>query len=270
MSRASGSPGSPQASKCTCNFKGASPPTAAEWNCVEAGAARPGGKEVFVNAGYVYPAPVNMNTAAVSNGFPIGGVSGKAAGPMMPVYSQWNNRFVEPDTWSLQTERNIANNSRRLPSMGGGNNVIVNPLPPFPASHFQHQVADLHLSYPYNDLVSGIPSTKQLHPHNQADKPADSSQEQNTNTTEDPIYQEIGMAVVKEKINNNNDNTTANANSVKQSALPDEEQNNPESDSGLNAGKSGLKKEIEYWQITAKEVVKFRPCTETFIHRNNV
>ena len=27
------------------------------------------------------------------------------------------------------------------------------------------------------------------------------------------------------------------------------------------------KKEIEYWQITAKEVVKFRPCTETFIVR---
>ena len=30
---------------------------------------------------------------------------------------------------------------------------------------------------------------------------------------------------------------------------------------------SGNKKEIEYWQITAKEVVKFRPCTETFIQR---
>lgn len=27
------------------------------------------------------------------------------------------------------------------------------------------------------------------------------------------------------------------------------------------------KKEVEYWQITAKEVVKFRPCTETFIQR---
>lgn len=27
------------------------------------------------------------------------------------------------------------------------------------------------------------------------------------------------------------------------------------------------KKEIEYWQITAKEAVKFRPCTETFIVR---
>ena len=27
------------------------------------------------------------------------------------------------------------------------------------------------------------------------------------------------------------------------------------------------KKEIEYWQITEKEVVKFRPCTETFIKR---
>ena len=27
------------------------------------------------------------------------------------------------------------------------------------------------------------------------------------------------------------------------------------------------KKEIEYWQITTKEAVKFRPCTETFIKR---
>ena len=31
--------------------------------------------------------------------------------------------------------------------------------------------------------------------------------------------------------------------------------------------KAGKKKEVEYWQITAKEVVKFRPCTETFINR---
>ena len=30
----------------------------------------------------------------------------------------------------------------------------------------------------------------------------------------------------------------------------------------------GKKKEVEYWQITAKEVVKFRPCTETFIYRS--
>ena len=34
-----------------------------------------------------------------------------------------------------------------------------------------------------------------------------------------------------------------------------------------NPAGGGKKKEIEYWQITAKEVVKFRPCTETFIQR---
>ena len=34
-----------------------------------------------------------------------------------------------------------------------------------------------------------------------------------------------------------------------------------------NEAVPGRKKEIEYWQITAKEVVKFRPCTETFIQR---
>ena len=32
--------------------------------------------------------------------------------------------------------------------------------------------------------------------------------------------------------------------------------------------KGGRRKEVEYWQITAKEVVKFRPCTETFINRS--
>jgi len=35
----------------------------------------------------------------------------------------------------------------------------------------------------------------------------------------------------------------------------------------LCVNNSGKKKEIEYWQITAKEVVRFRPCTETFIQR---
>jgi len=34
------------------------------------------------------------------------------------------------------------------------------------------------------------------------------------------------------------------------------------------SSRKGKKKEVEYWQITAKEVVKFRPCTETFIHRS--
>jgi hypothetical protein len=29
----------------------------------------------------------------------------------------------------------------------------------------------------------------------------------------------------------------------------------------------GHKNEIEYWQVTAKEVLKFRPSTETFITR---
>ena len=33
---------------------------------------------------------------------------------------------------------------------------------------------------------------------------------------------------------------------------------------------TGKKKEIEYWQITAKEIVKFRPCTETFINKSYI
>ena len=35
-------------------------------------------------------------------------------------------------------------------------------------------------------------------------------------------------------------------------------------------GKEVNKKEVEYWQITAKEVAKFRPCDETFIMRENL
>ena len=63
---------------------------------------------------------------------------------------------------------------------------------------------------------------------------------------EEPIYTEIKpklLANVEEK----------------EEKVPEEE------DTAVS--NSGRKKEVEYWQITAKEVVKFRPCTETFIQR---
>ena len=48
--------------------------------------------------------------------------------------------------------------------------------------------------------------------------------------------------------------------------VEEKEEKVPE-DEDTAVSNSGRKKEVEYWQITAKEVVKFRPCTETFIQR---
>ena len=70
--------------------------------------------------------------------------------------------------------------------------------------------------------------------------------------TEEPIYAEIkpSQGLIKlEKI------------------LKPEQESEKLSGGGGGGGVGGRKKEIEYWQITAKEVVKFRPCTETFIQR---
>lgn len=64
----------------------------------------------------------------------------------------------------------------------------------------------------------------------------------NTEEAEEPIYQEI-KPKPEEKTE------------VEEAAVQQQQQ-------------PGRKKEIEYWQITAKEVVKFRPCTETFIKRS--
>jgi len=258
LSRSSAATGSqhPASTKCTCS----APPSAAEWNCVEAGGLS--GKEVFVNAGYVYPSPGPAGVHSVGgNNFSYHSGAKVTQVLQPPIYSRF--MAAEPDTWSLQTDRS-SHSGRRLiiPQLNSSHNVIVNPLPPLPQSGeretpYNVPAADLH--YPYNHLLSDTHANKPSNPPNSPaqtnTKPADISFEQNTNSSEDPIYQEIGVGK-KEKINN--DPTNEN------------EEENLSNESEANTGKVGQKKEIEYWQITAKEVVKFRPCTETFINRNNV
>jgi len=70
--------------------------------------------------------------------------------------------------------------------------------------------------------------------------------------TEEPIYAEIKPSQGSIKL---------------EKILKPEQESEKLSGGGGGGGVGGRKKEIEYWQITAKEVVKFRPCTETFIQR---
>ena len=71
--------------------------------------------------------------------------------------------------------------------------------------------------------------------------------------TEEPIYAEIKPSQGEIKL--------------EKILKAEQESENPSGGGGGGGGLGGKKKEIEYWQITAKEVVKFRPCTETFIQR---
>ena len=75
-------------------------------------------------------------------------------------------------------------------------------------------------------------------------------------TVAEPIYSEIATKSTeaeerKYKIENQ---STENQ-------LGDREESSP---------KLPHKKEIDYWQISTREVAQFRPCTETFINRSNM
>lgn len=79
----------------------------------------------------------------------------------------------------------------------------------------------------------------------------------------EPIYAEIQPRVEAEMGNgeeviSNLEENTSKVNKILECEEEEEEK---------SVNSCGKKKEIEYWQITAKEVVKFRPCTETFIQR---
>ena len=74
-------------------------------------------------------------------------------------------------------------------------------------------------------------------------------------TATDPIYAEIKIKDVKDEPNSR-ESIKSNSETVSKQNRKSEHQET-----------TSNKKEIEYWQITAKEVVKFRPCTETFIVR---
>ena len=112
-------------------------------------------------------------------------------------------------------------------------NVTVNPLPPLTGE-------------PRRNLEPSIKESEapDRSPYNSISNTDYEINQRNVVQETEPIYAEI----TSKKIDNSEVES-------KQSDL----EKQPENTKG--------KKEIEYWQITAKEVVKFRPCTETFIVR---
>merc|ERR1712242_340033 len=130
--------------------------------------------------------------------------------------------------------------------------VRVNPLPPtLPATNAEHRhlVPSIKQSAPASERSSdnSIPSADYEINHTSLD-------EETGNETAEPIYAEIRAKEMKEDQHQ----------PIKSTSEPESKQNK----SGQNEHQeTSGKKEIEYWQITAKEFVKFRPCTETFIVR---
>jgi len=245
--------------KCTCNVK----QTAADdqWSCMEEARQHyqqqniPVIKDV-IHAGYVYP---------------VGGSAAGYTNPVMPLYpsscnsyppslasypvSNGAGRLMEPDCWSQEDGGgSVTRGSMRsrivVPSppslLGGGNNVIVNPLPPLPLQE---------------TTMPGDNTTTIIINHNKDETDGNNRNvvinQVNDDTNVDPIYQEIGAATKQKVVHENDEN-------------PPKEESSEEDANTNTVAKNGQKKEVEYWQITAKEVVKFRPCTETFIRRNDV
>jgi len=140
-------------------------------------------------------------------------------------------------------------------------NVIVNPLP--------CGVSD---PSPQNTVVTASTDTRpciyQSHGHTDGQTDGQSYSGQQVLGGEDwtdtePIYAEIVSKVETgkesgEEVILNMEENTSKINKILECEDEDEER---------SVNSCGKKKEIEYWQITAKEVVKFRPCTETFIQR---
>ena len=117
-------------------------------------------------------------------------------------------------------------------------NVTVNPLPP-----------------KCNQLGTGVPKRNldtKINKSHVSDRSPDNSisnidfNQRNIDQDTEPVYAEIASKKI--------DKSEVESKEI-QSGLEKQHKN------------TKGKKEIEYWQITAKEVVKFRPCTETFIVR---
>ena len=249
--------------KCTCNEK---QPADDQWSCMEEARQHyqqqnmPVIKDV-IHPGYVYP--LGGSAGYTNPVMPLYPSSSNSYPPSLASYPVSNNgagssRLVEPDCWS-QDGGSVTRGSMRSrivvpspPSMlAGGNNVIVNPLPPLPLQETMLP-------------GGGDNNTTIIIKHNKDETDGNKrnvvinqvNDDTNTSIDVDPIYQEIGAA-------------------TKQKIVPENDENPPKEESSEDANantvaKNGQKKEIEYWQITAKEVVKFRPCTETFIRRNDV
>jgi len=100
---------------------------------------------------------------------------------------------------------------------------------------------------------STLPSRVQVNP-GYCPSPEPSEQMEGTDMASEPIYEEIGAVVTcpesSSKVLDHQKVVAASA-------------NNNNNNNGTD--KSGSS--VEYWHITAKEIVKFRPCTETFIER---
>ena len=122
-------------------------------------------------------------------------------------------------------------------------NVTVNPLPPPQCNHLRPGVPK-----PNGNLE---PSIKESQPSDGAPDNSFSSidyeiNQRNIYQETEPIYAEITSKKIEK-------------------SEVESKENQPGLEKQIESTKG--KKEIEYWQITAKEVVKFRPCTETFIVR---
>ena len=128
-------------------------------------------------------------------------------------------------------------------------NLTVNPLPV--SNVFNHFKAEV-----WEPVTYSLPSTKVSEASNRsADYSISNNNSQiNKRNLDDsePIYAEIKTRI-REKTNQKNNNEF------------ESKPNKPSLEKKDQETKG--KKEIEYWQITAKEAVKFRPCTETFIVR---
>ena len=131
--------------------------------------------------------------------------------------------------------------------------VTVNPLPPptLPAINSAHR--RLVPSIKQSSRASERSSDNSISSADEINHT--SSDEKTGNETAEPIYAEIRAKEIKD-----DQHQPEKSSSVSESKQNKSEQNEQHQEL------SG-KKEIEYWQITAKEVVKFRPCTETFIVR---
>ena len=120
-------------------------------------------------------------------------------------------------------------------------NVTVNPLPPPKCNQLRTGVPQRNLDTSINES-----HVSDRFPDKSISNIDYEINQRNIDQDTEPIYAEIAS----KKIDKSEVESQKN-----QSGLEKQHKN------------TKGKKEIEYWQITAKEVVKFRPCTETFIVR---
>ena len=180
----------------------------------------------------------------------VGGVSGHHLrhGPQQPAASSNGHNTVK--MFAVQPGQFQLRRSHK--------NVIVNPLPGT-LHHHHHPLTggsrtDLGAAAINQSLAGGGGQLTRVREDELGQIESGGSQE----ATEEPIYAEIKPSQGEIK---------PSQGEIKLEKILKAEQESENPSGGGGGGLGGKKKEIEYWQITAKEVVKFRPCTETFIQR---